>query len=761
MKGSTVRFAKDDVVKPEEGSRIELQNNQVMSRQLYESSREHLLAHLARLDVLVRSYVTRARLAREPEADFKGLYISESEIDGLLEQKIGVPAWWHDPNPSQAAELKMAVDRLSKEIEARASFSKRNVAELRLNNLCESFHLTPFDRDALLLAAAPELDIRYERLYAYLQDDVTRKKPSVDLILNLLCSSVQEKLEMRARFSRSARLLRSQMLTLSEDPNYSHSPLLSKYVKVDERILNYLLELDDLDAQLVPYAQVTGPRAHMADLCLSSDMKQRLMILARQAADRRTPLILYFQGGYGVGKQSTAEGLCQALSLALLVVDLRRLVQSDQATFETILERVDREAVLREAAIYYRDFDLLLTDEKRLWLEAFVATVEANPRLTFLGGTVTWEPIDALRCVPFIRVPFDRPGFADRVALWEKTLSRYGLTSAGLDLNVLANKFQLSGGQIEDSMVTAQNLALFRDPEKPQPAIADFVAACRLQSQRKLSTLARKIQPHYIWDDIVLPGDRLQQLREICNQAKHRALVYEQWGFDKKLSMGKGLTMLFAGPSGTGKTMAADILAHELTLDLYKIDLSMVVSKYIGETEKNLASIFNEAAHSNAILFFDEADALFGKRSEVRDAHDRYANIEVGFLLQKMEEYEGVVILATNFRKNMDDAFVRRMQSTVEFPFPSAEDRLRIWQGLWPSETPRSSDLNLDFMASQFEISGGHIRNIALAATFLAAEDQTPVCMKHLLAATRREYQKIGKLVMEGDFELPAMDEER
>jgi SpoVK/Ycf46/Vps4 family AAA+-type ATPase len=275
-----------------------------------------------------------------------------------------------------------------------------------------------------------------------------------------------------------------------------------------------------------------------------------------------------------------------------------------------------------------------------------------------------------------------------------------------------------------------------------------------------LSALARKVQAKYSWNDIVLPSDRLEQLREICNQAKHRGLVYEEWGFEKKLSLGKGLTVLFAGPSGTGKTMAAEILSHELALDLYKIDLSMVVSKYIGETEKNLASIFNEAGSSNAILFFDEADALFGKRSEVRDAHDRYANIEVGFLLQKVEEYEGIVILATNLRKNIDDAFVRRMQCMVEFPFPSGEDRLRIWQGVWPLRTPRSPDLNLDFMAKQFEISGGHIRNIALAATFLAAEDRAPVCMKHVLAATRREYQKIGKVVMEGEFNLPQVSGE-
>jgi SpoVK/Ycf46/Vps4 family AAA+-type ATPase len=281
--------------------------------------------------------------------------------------------------------------------------------------------------------------------------------------------------------------------------------------------------------------------------------------------------------------------------------------------------------------------------------------------------------------------------------------------------------------------------------------MADLLEACRLQSNRKLAALATRIKPHYVWTDIVLPTDSLRQLREICNAVEFRSIVYEEWGFDKKLSLGKGLGLLFAGPSGTGKTMAAEVLAGELGLDLYKIDLSTVVSKYIGETEKNLSRIFTEAATSNAVLFFDEADALFGKRSEVKDSHDRYANIEINYLLQRMEEYEGTVILATNLRKNMDDAFVRRIQFTIEFPFPHADQRLAIWQRVWPKDMPRQ-DLDLDFMARRFEISGGNIRNIALAAAFLGAEDGGCVTMKHLIRATWQEYQKMGKVVMEGEF---------
>jgi SpoVK/Ycf46/Vps4 family AAA+-type ATPase len=321
-----------------------------------------------------------------------------------------------------------------------------------------------------------------------------------------------------------------------------------------------------------------------------------------------------------------------------------------------------------------------------------------------------------------------------------------------IDLAAVAATFKFTGGQIRDAAAMAINLACLRGAEPVQVGAADLYEACRFQSNQRLSTLARKIVPKYTWDDIILPGDRVERLREICNQVKYRERVHGEWGFDRKLSLGKGLSVLFSGPSGTGKTMAAEIIAATLGLELYKIDLSTVVSKYIGDTEKNLSRIFGEAETSNAILFFDEADALFGKRSEVRDSHDRYANIETGYLLQRMEEYDGVVILATNFRKNMDEAFVRRLQFTVEFPFPGEEDRRRIWQGVWPSDTPCDPALDVEFMARRFEITGGSIRNIALAAAFLAADDGNVVTMGHLIHATKREFQKMGKVMTEGEF---------
>jgi SpoVK/Ycf46/Vps4 family AAA+-type ATPase len=244
----------------------------------------------------------------------------------------------------------------------------------------------------------------------------------------------------------------------------------------------------------------------------------------------------------------------------------------------------------------------------------------------------------------------------------------------------------------------------------------------------------------------------MEQLSEICSYLKHYQTVYGDWGFGRRISLGLGLNVLFAGPSGTGKTMAAEILAGELGLDLYKIDLSSIVSKYIGETEKNLDRVFREGQISNAILFFDEADALFGKRSEVRDSHDRYANVEVAYMLQRMEEYDGAVILATNLRKNMDDAFARRMHFALEFPMPEEPDRYRIWKNVFPPEAPIAADANLAFMARQFKITGGNIKNIALGAAFLAAENGGHITMGNLVRATKREYQKTGKLCTEADF---------
>jgi SpoVK/Ycf46/Vps4 family AAA+-type ATPase len=276
-------------------------------------------------------------------------------------------------------------------------------------------------------------------------------------------------------------------------------------------------------------------------------------------------------------------------------------------------------------------------------------------------------------------------------------------------------------------------------------ALDDLARAARRQSRHRLGDLATAVEPRAGWEDLVLPPDRVAQVHEICTQVRRQHEVFDEWGFGARMSRARGVSALFSGPPGTGKTLATEVIAGELGLDLYKVDLSGVVSKYIGETEKNLERIFAEAEAGNSILFFDEADALFGKRTKVSDAHDRYANIETSYLLQRMEAYDGVVVLATNLRENMDEAFTRRIRFIVDFPFPDAESRRRIWARHVPGEAPVDPELDLDYLAGELKIAGGSIRNIVLAAAFLAAGDGGRMGMRHVAHAARREFAKTGK----------------
>lgn len=718
----------------------------------FTTSTDHLLAELERVDLLIQMQVLRARQVQATDSAFQGLVITEEEIDALVAAPAGLPAWAVASEPWRPDQLDSALAALATEINRRKAASVEKGITMRLDRLALLFGLTPFDVDALLICLAPELDLRYQRLYAYLQDDVTKRHPSVDLVLNLLCPTLTVKLAVRNHFAATGPLLEQHLIEVFDDPSQPLPPLLGRYLRVDTRVVNYLLGSDLIDERLAPYVQYLPSKAPIQDPFLPRDIKDRLWRLVHDHDSKGRALILYLQGPYGVGKAATATALVRDLDMGLLAVDGERLLGAENLPFATALRLVAREALLQNAVLFWRGFDSLLADERRVWRDLLLHMVGERPGLTILAGDLSWEPVNALRNRSFVRVELPSPSYAERVRLWPLSLNGDTPVEADVELDALAMKFRLTSGQIVDAAATARNLARWRDPEDSRVTMGDLHLACRLQSNRKLAELARKITSHYTWSAIVLPADRMQQLREIVNQVKHRAQVYEAWGFDRKLALGKGLNVLFVGPSGTGKTMAADIMAGELGLDLYKIDLSTIVSKYIGETEKNLALIFREAENSNAILFFDEADALFGKRSEVRDSHDRYANIEISYLLQRMEEYDGVVILATNLHKNMDDAFVRRMHFTVEFPFPDARHRRRIWESIWPDATPRNPDLDLDFAARRFEIAGGNIRNVALAAAFLAAADGKSVDMSHLLHATQREYQKMGKVIAEGEF---------
>jgi AAA+ superfamily predicted ATPase len=716
----------------------------------FTTSLEHVLAELEWVDLFLRLQVHRARKLRASDDRFAGLYISEEEIDAISGEAAGLPRWATAPAPWSEADVQRAFDELSTRLSGRIAASIAAGVPLRLERLAALFDLDRLDRNIVLIGLAPEIDLRYERLFAYLQDDMTQRRPSVDLVLNLLCPTLGAKLDARGRLTPEGPLVRHRLVELHEDPSRLHPPLLGKHLKVDDRIVGYLLGSDRVDAALALHAR-SLPGATVSELPgAPPEVARRAEAIAAHAASG--PLLVHLHGPRGVGKLAWARVIAARADLPLLVVDGERLAAGKDVPFEPLAELATREAALQGAALYWGGFDALLADERRPQRDALVQALARMRGLAFVSGTTAWEGASAPAAVPLLRMEIPLPTSSERIEIWRRTLDGDMSPEVTAELPALASKFRFTAEAIGAAAADARSRALARGTRSPSLAIEDLYAGARAQSNRKLSELAKKVRPHYAWDDLVLPADAIRQLEEICEQVRHRARVFEAWGFEQKLSLGKGLNALFAGPSGTGKTMAAEIMADELGLDLYKIDLSAVVSKYIGETEKNLGRIFDEAETASAILFFDEADALFGKRSEVKDAHDRYANVETSYLLQRMEEFDGISILATNLRRNMDDAFVRRIAFVVQFPLPEEPERLRIWQGVFPAATPRGEDLDLAFLAKQFKLAGGNIKNIALAAAFRAASEDGVVSMRHVVRAVRRELQKMGKSFAPAEF---------
>jgi len=732
----------------------------------YKNSLEHIQEELQRLACLIHFQILKFRergRGGSGSDHLGGLCIQDDEIDAILSevsQAAPVPSS-QEEDPAYSRPLLDAYVTRTARISDRKAASAQEGTVLALERLKALFRLSAFDVDALLVFLAPEIDLRYEKLYAYLQDDVTQRRLSVACVLNLLCPSFEARLNARQRFTPVAPLMWHALLTpIPELPGQAAS-LLAHSMKVDERIVQELLGVGLPDPRLLPLLRWEASHVPWERLVLSEEVKGRLekmmgWLVAQRASlqggqGRPEGTILYFHGAAGAGKQTVAGAVCQRLGLRLLVMDVERLLHGE-IPFPTAVRLIFREVLLQQAALYVDHFDLLLVEEGkvRLLRKTFLEEMGHLTGLLFLSGREDWMPEAPFTQNVFIRMAFPVPTETVRQSLWRAALD--GSCVPSLDVEALANRFCMGAGQIHHVVAAAKDLALGRDFASGPIGADDLQSACKAYFHQQVSALVTLVQPGRRWDEMVLPKTQMDQLRGMVSWVKYRNLVYKEWGFERRLSLGKGLNALFSGPSGTGKTMAAEVVAGELGLDLYKIDLSMIVSKYIGETEKNLGRVFQEARDSRAILFFDEADAIFGKRSEVKEAHDRYANIEIGYLLQKMEEHDGVVVLATNLSKNMDEAFLRRIQFTIEFPHPDAENRRRIWEGMLPDALPLASDVDLGFLAQSLRLTGGHIRNVVMAGAFLAAANGKVVTMMHLMQAARQEYQKMGWLCTKADF---------
>jgi hypothetical protein len=638
--------------------------------------------------------------------------------------------------------LTTKMDRLRAGVDARLAATTAAGHDLPLVRLTAMFELSPVEAQLLLVALATEVDLRYQTLFAYAQNDVTKSRPTVDLALTLVCSEIDERIAAQASLAPDAPLIRWELVKLIDEGQDRDPPFLARSLKAPRRLYRFLLGDQHLDERLAPFTTLT--RGVLQDEgCISPALRRRLADAV--IGMRGRVFVFSFHGSDHSNQLAAAMAAAQALGAPLLTVDLEEALatSSDQ---QLPRQALALEAKLQGAALYVSHCEAL--EAKGLSVRRFVQPLSRSLTDSSLplmvGSTEPWHGEGLPDNTPVLIFEVPPPSYDARLRAWQSALGQ-DFDDQGLDLGALAGKFKLTTDQIRASATSA--IAASRaDASSSGLTTEDLHAAARAHSNQGLRRLAKKVEPAYVWSDLVLPQQTLRQLAAICVSVRYATLVYSEWGFEQKMALGRGVHALFSGPSGTGKTMAAAVVAKELGLDMYSIDLSSVVSKYIGETEKNLNRIFEEAMASNAILFFDEADALFGKRSEVEDAHDRYANIEVAYLLQKMESYEGVVILASNLSDNLDDAFARRLHHAIQFPPPDAFLRERIWRSVFPEGAHLADDVNFAFLANQFDLVGGCIRNVAVAAAFAAADDSGLITMEGLVLSTAREMQKLGKL---------------
>jgi hypothetical protein len=590
-----------------------------------------------------------------------------------------------------------------------------------LETLCSAFGLSTFERQILLMCAGAELDSRLADLYAASQPGGRPLQPTFGLALAAFPDAHWSALSPQ-------RPLRYWHLV-----ELTGEALTTGLLRINERILHYLTGVPGIEETL---QNLTRPLPGTGSV-VPSHMRiaERIASLWARSDGIVSWPIITLCGDEVAGKRSIAAAAAAMLRIHLYALPARSLIQRG-GELDKLLRSWEREAILSSGALLIECDDAEESEGAAGGAVTHVMETLRSPLLV-CGH-------HARRCAsrPVVAIDVSKPTAGEQIEVWRNAL---GPAAAGADgaLATLVAQFNLDLAAIHSAARHGAATAVAPASGERPPLGQRLWSACRVEARPRLEGLAQRIEPAAGWDDLILPPRQKEVLHQVAVHVRHRAKVYQDWGFAAKCGRGLGISALFAGASGTGKTMAAEVLANELGLDLYRIDLSQVVSKYIGETEKNLRRVFDTAEGGAAVLLFDEADALFGKRTEVKDSHDRYANIEVSYLLQRMEAYRGLAILTTNRKNALDQAFLRRIRFVIEFPFPDAAQRAEIWRRVFPQLTP-TQDLNIARLA-QLNVAGGHIRNVAMGAAFLAADAGEPVRMGHLLSAARLEFAKLEK----------------
>ena len=665
----------------------------------------------------------------KPHGDMPSRYaVSAAEVVRILRE--------HVPQVDR-----VACDRRLADAEAGLQ-ARVDDASGRLARLAAIFELDALEVHVLAAVAAPDLDPAIERLYAYAWDDFTRKRPDLGFVIRLVAagdpareSYVLDRLDDRGS-------LRRHRLLVVENPDTAWT---TRPVRVADRVLAYLRGHDPIDESVADVVRLDRwPRA-LSEIVLPTAIVDRVR---RALASRGARVVL--AGRAGTGRGTLVEAIAAAHHGSAMRVDLAALLLEPRTLAERLAAAL-REAALRGATCILEADELDGEVSATLAARVGAAVAAAVVPVVFTAPARTAWLAAALGDLTEIDVP--PPTFEERARLWRAAVSPNVRLADDDALETVAGRYGFTGGTIARAASRAVRAAELRDPDAPTLELDDLGDAARLAFSHRLGAIAQRIPAGFSWDDLVLPADTLAQLREVVSFARERPFLLETWGLARKLPYGRGVSAILAGPPGTGKTMVAQLLAKELGYDLYRIDLSQVVNKYIGETEKNLARIFEEAESSHAVLFFDEADALFAKRTAVQSSTDRYANLEVNYLLQRMETYDGVTLLATNLEQGLDEAFKRRVRFAVQFELPELEERKRLWRSMFPPQLPLAPDIDWTTLASRFEMAGGYIKKAAVRAALYAASARPRRAVTHgdLIEAAQREYREMGRVTYGGD----------
>lgn len=727
-----------------------------MMKQMF-SSQEEYFQELLMLTKQEIGLYTKYAVRLTEDGRVRRIYntkIFKDELSNILEDSFS------HMNREEYEKERSALLSLWEDFHARAYQTIKGGVMLPFEYMLRKLELTAFEQYMACLAVAPELNREYERMYCYLQDDLAWRAPSLDLCVKMY---TLDELTENALIQQT--YVRRELLycVFDRQPAGQECGLAWRLrLHRDLIAFTFFYESDLLKRKAEYQLRITGDgkrTKHGVTLNINQEAADAIGRRMEEESSAQGRLFL-LRGPYGSGKKLQVRLAAGALGYNVVFFDIREVLDKKEeqmldavndAVVRAVLDRAflvfchweviwsgekpkrqTAQEMLRKASIFFHDIFLIVEEEAG----------EDKMEGQYPVGYQTECQIEEFR----LRFP----SIQERSQLWKEFLAEESRQGDAALYDRLAAQFDFTPGVIREAAKAACREAKNQEAQNhnaSQIPAALLYQACQQKISHRLGERASRVNAAYTWDDLVLEDGPKELLRQACGQVAYRGRVYEQWGFQDKIAYGRGVSLLFAGPPGTGKTMAAQVLAKELHLELYKVDLSGVLSKYIGETQKNLREIFDEVKKSRSILFFDEADVLFGKRVDVSDARDISANAQTAYLLQKMEEYDGITILATNLMQNFDDAYKRRMKYIIRFTFPQKEQRELLWKKVFPGQMPLQKDIDIAYLAENFELSGASIKNIALNAAFIAASRQEITGMEHIMTALQQEYEKSGKIL--------------